>query len=45
MKKAAYYATIVASFAVEDFGLDGIHKVSRKNVEKRLNEFKKMMSL
>lgn len=43
VKKAAAYATVVASFAVEGFGLDGIHKVSKKEVDQRLSDYKKMV--
>lgn len=43
MKKAAAYANVIASFAVEDFGLDGIHKASKLNIKNRLEEYKKMV--
>ncbi len=42
IKKAAAYAAVVASFAVEDFGVDGINKITKKDIERRLKEFEKM---
>lgn len=39
MKKAAVYATVVASFAVEGFGVEGIDRVTPAMIEKRTKEF------
>lgn len=44
LKNAAAYATVVASFAVQGFGVDGIHKVTKDTVMKRFMEYKKMVS-
>ncbi len=43
MKKAAAYASVVASYAVEDFGLDGINKITMRDIKNRLREFRKMV--
>lgn len=43
VKKAAAYATIVASFAVEGFGVEGIEGKSHDDVYARLEEFREMM--
>lgn len=39
LKKALIYATIMASFCVEDFSIDGIVNLSKEKVENRLQEF------
>ncbi len=39
VKKAAVYATVVASFAVEGFGVEGIDSVDPAKIEKRMKEF------
>ena len=44
MRKAAAYATVVASFAVEGFGVEGISSRSEKDVQKRLKDFESMAS-
>ena len=44
MKRCAAYATIVASFSVQDFGLDGIHKVTKKDIAERMSEYRKIAS-
>ena len=41
-KQALAMGTIVASFTVEDFGLDSLRNSSRKDLEERLGLFKKM---
>jgi len=43
VKRAAIYATVVASFCVEDFGLDGIRAVTTRDIEKRLKSFREMI--
>jgi sugar/nucleoside kinase (ribokinase family) len=44
LKKALAYATIIASFNVEDFGLAKISRLTIKEVEDRLKKFKKYIS-
>lgn len=45
VKKAASYAAVVASFCVEDFGVEGIAKQSWKNIQKRWFEYRQMVFL
>jgi sugar/nucleoside kinase (ribokinase family) len=45
LKKAVAYGTIAASFNVEDFGLAKTSRLTRRDVEKRLRQFKKIISL
>jgi sugar/nucleoside kinase (ribokinase family) len=42
VKNAAAYATVVASFAVEGYGVDGLNEISKKDINKRLDEFRKI---
>ena len=42
MKKAVAFGSIVASFTVEDFGLDALRKISKADIEERLDLFKKI---
>ena len=44
MKKAVATGTIVASFTVQDFGLDAIRKITRKDLDARLSHFQKICS-
>ncbi len=44
VKQAAAYATVVASFAVQGFGVEGINKVNSAAIQKRLAEFRNMAS-
>ena len=41
LRKALAYATVIASFNVEDFGLDRTANLTLSQIEKRLNSFKK----
>lgn len=45
MKRGLVYATIVASFNVEGFSVDAIKNTSIENIERRYNEFTKMILL
>lgn len=45
VKKAASYATVVASFCVEDFGVDGIAKHGWKDIQKRWSTYRQMVFL
>jgi sugar/nucleoside kinase (ribokinase family) len=44
LKEALAYGTIVASFNVEDFSLDRMRKIERADVDRRLSEYRKMLS-
>ncbi len=44
LRKAAIYGTILATFTVENFSLEGLKKVSLSKVEKRIKKFKKLIS-
>lgn len=44
MKRAIAAGTIVASFTVQDFGLEALQKITRKDLELRLDFFQKMCS-
>jgi len=43
-RKAAVYGSVLASFAIEDFGIDRFKSLSYSEIEKRFIEFKKMVS-
>jgi sugar/nucleoside kinase (ribokinase family) len=43
LKKAAIYGTIMATFAVEDFSLGSLEKVTSAKVKKRIKKFKKLV--
>jgi len=45
LKRAIAYGTMTASFAVEDFSLEGLRRSSREKIEERLEVFRKMCSL
>lgn len=42
LKKAAAYGTIIASFAVEEFGLEKLRKISRRHLDERLELFRQI---
>ncbi len=44
MKKAVAFGSIVASFTVEDFGLESLRRIQLKNLQDRLALFKKISS-
>jgi sugar/nucleoside kinase (ribokinase family) len=39
MKRALAYGTVVASFTVEGFGLEGVTPISRADIDRRLDAF------
>lgn len=41
MKRAVAYGSIAATFAVEDFGLEGLRRIERADIDERLNLFQK----
>jgi len=42
LKKAVAYGTVVASFTISDFSLKGLTKTTRRNIDSRLNELRKL---
>jgi sugar/nucleoside kinase (ribokinase family) len=42
LKKAVAYGTVVASFTISDFSLKGLTKTTRKVIDSRLNELRKL---
>jgi sugar/nucleoside kinase (ribokinase family) len=44
LKKAMAYGILVASFNVEGFGLERMQQISLDDVDRRLTEYKKMLS-
>ena len=44
LRKAVIYGSVMASFAVEAFGMDRLAKLSEKEIAARYNEFKSMTS-
>ena len=45
LKRAIAYGTLVASFQVEDFGLDRLKQIDRSEIDARLEQFSRMLSL
>jgi sugar/nucleoside kinase (ribokinase family) len=43
LKKAIAYGNTVASFTVEDFSVDRLKKISRKDIDRRMKKIKKMV--
>jgi sugar/nucleoside kinase (ribokinase family) len=44
LKQALAYGTIVASYNVEDFSLDRMKTISRKDLEERMKSYRRMLS-
>jgi sugar/nucleoside kinase (ribokinase family) len=44
LRKAMAYGTVVASFTVEGFGLDRLKQVDRKEIDRRLEHYRNMLS-
>lgn len=44
LKRAVAYGSVMASFVVEDFGLEGLRRLSRDAIEERLSHFKRFSS-
>jgi sugar/nucleoside kinase (ribokinase family) len=42
LKKAAAYGTVVASFTISDFSLKGLTKITKRNIDNRLNILRKL---
>ncbi len=44
LKTAMAYGTLVASFNVEDFSLERMKSIDRSEIERRMDEYRKMLS-
>jgi cytidine kinase len=44
IKRALAFGTVVASFAVSEFSLDGLRNIDREQIDERWHEFKQAMS-
>ena len=44
LKEAMAYGMLVASFTVEDFSLDRLRKIERADLERRMEEYRQMLS-
>lgn len=44
LKEAMAYGTLVASFNVEDFSLDRMKRIERADLDRRMEEYKRMLS-
>ena len=44
LKKAMAYGILTASFTVEDFSLDRLQKINREDLDRRLEEYERMLS-
>jgi hypothetical protein len=44
LKEAMAYGTIVASFTVEDFSLDRLERIGRPDLDRRMREYRRMLS-
>lgn len=44
LKAAMAYGIVLASFTVEDFSLDRLRKIERADLERRMEEYRKMLS-
>ncbi len=44
LKEAMAYGTLAASFTVEDFSLDGLKTIQREDLERRMEEYRQMLS-
>ena len=43
IKKAAIYGNVLGSFAVEKYGLDGLLKIKRSDISKRIKQYERMV--
>ena len=44
LKHALAFGTIVASFCVEDFSLDRLQQIERADIDRRLDEYRRMLA-
>ena len=45
LRRAVAYAAVLASFTVEDFGLERLRRVTRREVDGRFDEYRRMLAL
>ena len=45
MKRAIYYGSVMASFCVQKFGTEKLTNITQKDVDKRLQEFIKLVKI
>ncbi len=43
LREAAVYGNIMGSFAVEEYGIDGLSELKKSQIQKRFNQYKKMV--
>ncbi|HXV39018.1 MAG TPA: PfkB family carbohydrate kinase [Nitrosopumilaceae archaeon] len=43
IREAAVYGNIMGSFAVEEYGIDGLSELKKSQIQKRFNQYKKMV--
>jgi len=44
LRRAAVYGSVMASFTIEKFGIEGLKSLSLEQIEERFSEFKKLVS-
>ncbi|GAG94038.1 unnamed protein product, partial [marine sediment metagenome] len=44
IRKASVYGSVLASFAIEDFGINRFESLPFEDIEKRFSQFKKLVS-
>ncbi len=44
LRRAAVYGSVMASFTIEKFGIEGLKSLSLEQIEQRFSEFKKLVS-
>jgi sugar/nucleoside kinase (ribokinase family) len=44
IRKAAVFGSVIASFAIEDFGIDRFRRLAAEEIEERFQSFKKLVS-
>jgi sugar/nucleoside kinase (ribokinase family) len=44
LKEAMAYGIVTASFTVEDFSLDRLQRLTRQDLDRRMGEYRRMMS-
>ena len=44
LKEAMAYGTLAASFTVEDFSLDRLRQIDREDLERRMEEYRRMLT-
>ena len=43
IREAAVYGNIMGSFAVEEYGIDGLSELTKSQIQKRFNQYKRMV--